>query len=153
MGVNGMGTVLSQFDSFFQSGKDFTMQSNIEEHRLTDTKHTFVERIAFSAFGAISRAVFAVTDSRTFMIVMHGICFSVVALCLLMAFRTGKYGTYLVSAGTITGLSFLIYIKFKTTLAKNLPKNKIPPSLKNQQNLPGWLMPNKHIYMIISLTF
>jgi len=95
------------------------MQSNIEEQSLTGTGNTFAERLRrffrrhrnaagmLCLFGALHRGILAVTDSRKFMIAMHAISFLMVAVCLWMAFRTGKYAYYCTSAGTITVLSCL----------------------------------------------
>jgi hypothetical protein len=91
----------------FIKPEDSIMQSNIEERGLTGTRRTCAERIAFSAFGAFCRGILAVTDSRKFMIVMHTVSFSTAAVCLVMAFKTGRYADYFANAGTIACLSFL----------------------------------------------
>jgi Na+/proline symporter len=106
------------------------MQSNIEEHGLTDTKRTYVERVVAFVLGGLGEAVLAVTDSRKFMIVMHAICFSVAAICILTAFRTGKYGTYFISAGTIAGLSCL-WPRF-TTRAMNKRRKGVDEQRKRE---------------------
>ncbi len=94
------------------------MQSNIEEHGLSATKRTFMERVAIfmykrrnnifiRLFGILGVALYTITDSRKFMIVMHTISFCVVAACIFAAFKTGKYTYYFSSAAIIVGLSCL----------------------------------------------
>ncbi len=94
------------------------MPSNIEEHGLSKTEFTLMERVAIFMYkrrdskiirfcGMLGVALYTITDSKKFMFVMHTLCFCVIAACILMAFKTGRYTYYISSAAVIAGLSCL----------------------------------------------